>query len=379
MLTTVAALLLAAVPLGRPNPQALETFGRDLAADFGQGKDGLAARLDLGALLDRTLAPMSAPADFKRGFRGGALKSGYPVGKGLLTFLGPKGRLAFRRIQRVGDTDAVLLRAISEGGAFNYFQLLVARDGQGALRVVDMYSLSTGNLVSEDLRQIALMGLAESQQGLLDRLAGKERLLLSNAKVLKRMGEAQVAGRHAEAWQAWSELPRDLREDRIFLRQSVSVASNLDEAQYRRQLDRYLELFPQDPAAQVMAIDACFLRQDWACADQAIAGVERWLGAPDGWLLVLHGTVATSAGRRADARAAYRKAIEVEPALMEAYTNLLDLVMADKDWKATADLLVRLERDAGAELTDLGTVEGFRPFLASAEGKAYLRRRAGSK
>lgn len=370
-----AALFLAAVPIDRPTTQELEAFGRDIAADFAQGRDGLSTRLDFDAFLERVLAPLRADEDFKRDFRSGALRAGLPIGKALLTFLGPKGRVAFRRVDATRG-DVVYLRLISEKGAFNFVKLLVARDAKGALRVVDVYSLTSGNLTSEDVRQIAVMALAESRQGLLDRLAGSERLLLTNVKAVRRMGDASLAGRSAEAFQVWSELPRELRESRIFLLQSVSLAMAVGDDPYRRQVERYLQLYPKDPAARVIAIDACFLRRDWACADEAVSGVERWLGVADGWLLTLHGMVAVSAGRRADARAAYRRAIEVEPTLVEPYANLLDLVLADRDWKSTADLLGKLERDAGVVLDDLTQVESFRPFLASAEGKAFKRRRA---
>jgi hypothetical protein len=354
----------------------LADFGRALAADFTAGQDGLAGRFDLDALLDRSLQGLPAPEEFKRGFKEGLRKRGLPLGASVLQFLQGGGRLTFVKVSKNGGDPAVTLRALAASGGFNFMQFVVRDAGGGTLRVVDLYDIGRGNLVSEDLRRVALMALAEARQGSLDGLSGSDRGIIGNVRTFARMNEAQAAGRLADAYRIYETLPLELREERVFLRQSIMMAVKVDPATYRRQLDRFIQLFPQDPAAQVMAIDACFLREDWGCARGALDALERWLGEPDGWIEVLRGTVASSAKELAEARRHFERARLLEPGLPQATGSLLTVLLAQRDHAATARLLEELERRIGKPFPGVMDGAEFEGFRGSPEGKAFLAGRA---
>jgi tetratricopeptide (TPR) repeat protein len=371
ILAPAVALLLAAAPISQPELTAL---GNRIAADYAAGRDGLTQLLDVDGLLDRTLAGVPAPEDFLRGFRNGAKKTTIPMGANLLKEAKAGGTIAFRSLGRNGGEDVIRLRLLSSGGAFNYFELFTARGGGGALRVVDVYDLADGGTLSATIRRLALLALAEAKQGLLDRLGGKEQVFLKSAATIKKMSRARVEGRHAEVLSIYETLPREIQEEPVFMRQVVYASMELDQDKYRRAMERYIRRHPDDPAANVMAIDACFLRKDWAGANKAIDGVERHVGTDDGWLALLRGSVAKTAGDLAGARRHFEEATRREPALTQAHANLLDLALKAGDWAAAARALSGLEQ-AGQPIADLRKVEGFEGFVASKEGKAFLKRK----
>lgn len=367
----VVALLLAAAPITQPELTAL---GNRIAADYAAGRDGLTPLMDVDGLLDRTLVGVPASEDFLRGFRNGARKTTIPMGANLLKEAKAGGAIAFRSLGRNAGEDVIRIRLLSAGGAFNYFELFTARGGGGALRVVDVYDLADGGTLSANIRRLALMALAESKQGFLDRLGGKEQVFLKSAATIKKMTLARAEGRHAEVLSIYETLPREIQEEPVFMRQVVYASMELDQEKYRRAMERYIRRHPDDPAANVMAIDACFLRKDWAGAYKAIDGVERHVGTDDGWLALLRGSVAKTAGDLPGARSNFEQAVRREPALTQAHANLLDLALGARDWAAVARALAGLEQ-AGQPIADLRKVDGFEGFVASKEGKAFLKRK----
>lgn len=369
--TPLAVLLLAAAPVSQPELTAL---GSRLAADFAAGRDSLSALIDVDGLVERSLAGVEARGDFMRGFKAGAKKANIPMGANLLKEVKAGGTVTFRGLGRKGNDDVIRLRMISAGGAFNYFELVTVRGAGGAPRVVDVYDLAEGATFSSNIRRLALIALAEANMGLLDRLTGKEQVFLKNASVIKQLTAARVAGKHAEALAIYEKLPKEVQEEPVFMRQAVYAAMEVDEGRYRRAMERYIKAFPDDPAANVMAVDACFLRKDWPGALTAIDRIERYVGADDGWMEMLRGSVAKTAGDLKSARQHFALAAQREPAMSQAHANLLDLALTAKDWAGVASALTAMER-SGQAIADLRKVEGFEGFVASKEGKAFLNRK----
>ena len=370
----LTALLAASLCIG-PSPKELTDYGTAIVADFGEGKDGLITRVNMAALLDRSFKGVEVRSDFAKGFRQGAQEGGYQAGKVLLSYVKAGGTLAFRKPVTLDGEPAVQLRILNSDGSFNVFELVVSRRADGSLEVVDVFDLVQGEKTSQVMRRVALMTFSEADQGLVDRLMGKEQLFIKNASAVKEMNQAVRQGKNAEAAAVYMKLPKPLQDDRTFLRLYTQVTSALDEAEYTRALGRYIELYPEDPAAQVMAIDYYFMKKDWANVATTIDAVEKRIGADDGWLEVLRGNTALAAGNRQEAKEHFKKAAQREKALVQPYALLLNLSLEDKDYKETSRWLAAMETDAGIKLEDLRTVPEYKGFVASKEGRAFLKRK----
>jgi hypothetical protein len=370
-----AALVALAVLQAAPTPPEITTYGNAIVADFVAGKDGLVDRVDMGALLDRTFKGVDANTDFAKGFRTGAQRAGYQAGKTLLSYLKSGGSMAFRKPVTLDGEPAAQIRILNADGSFNVFELVVAKKADGSLEVVDVFDLVQGEKTSQVLRRLALMTFAEADQGLVDKLMGKEQLLIKNAGALKSMTEDIRAGKNAEAAAVYQKLPKELQDERTFLRLYAQVAFAVDEKEYSRALGRYLELYPEDPAAQVMAIDYHFLKKDWPKVAKTLDNVEKRVGTDDGWIEILRGNASIASGHRSEAKEHFKKAVAREKNMVQGYELLVGLSLEDKDWKETSKWLAAMETDGGIKLKDLSTVPEYKGFVGSKEGQAFLKRK----
>jgi tetratricopeptide (TPR) repeat protein len=218
------------------------------------------------------------------------------------------------------------------------------------------------------------MGLGEANQGLLDRLAGKEQVFLKNAEAMKQMGAALSAGRYAEVLERYDRLPRELQDVPVYMRHSVYAAAKVDEGRYKKAMDRYIRTFPDDPAGAVMAVDACFLRQDWEGVRRALEVVERRVGDDDGWIEVLRANVDIASGEYQRGMGHLGRALEREPGLAKVYPMAVGLALQQKDFAGVAKWLGAWEA-SGQKLADLSKAEAFQEFVASREGQAFLKRK----
>jgi tetratricopeptide (TPR) repeat protein len=159
------------------------------------------------------------------------------------------------------------------------------------------------------------MALAESKLGILDRLSGREQVLLKNAGAVRDLGVARREGRHADALAIYDRLPKALQEDPFVMRQAVFAAMEVDKERYRREMERYIRTFPDDPAAGVMALDVHFMAKEWEAASAAIDAIERFVGTDDGWMAILRGSVASSSGDADGAKRFFAEGFRREPAL----------------------------------------------------------------
>lgn len=257
-------------------------------------------------------------------------------------------------------------------GAFNFFELAVRKDASGALKVVDVWELTAGSLRSEDLRLVAVPVLGELEQGVLERILGKDQALTRHMADLRKMNEAVRDGRPAEAATVYTTLPKELQEHRLFLRAYIGAV--VDTPAYEGAMGRYLALYPTDTAALVMGIDYYFLKKNWPKCLAAISAVEKRAG-DDAWFDYLRASAATTQEDWALARKHLVAAIGKEPSLPQPYYSLIDVTLTQKKYAETAKWLDAAEKGAGVTFDIDEKTEGFTAFTASKEGKAWLKGR----
>jgi len=373
----LAPLLAAALVLGTgpARPDAAAALAAEIEHGMSRGEDALTPNLDFDALIDRTVAGLDLPRDFKEGFADGASRS-----KGLLASQiveGVKGGGSFRLL-RMHDVDGrrrALFRFILPNSGVNYFDAIFTSPGRGPVRVADVWVAGAGELLSQSFRRLVVMAAAEAKLGLLDRLAGRERLLLQNMPKLKGMNQALQARRFEEVMTTFESLPPELRRERAFLRVKIVAASNLGEERYLAAIEEFLGVHPEGADSVLMAIDGYFLRKQYPQALEALDRLDQQIGG-DPYIDVLRAATHLTAGDRPAARAAYQRAVEREPTRAEPYWSLVTMALEDRDHAAVVRWLDAVERDAGVGLKSPEELSAsYAGFLSSKEGKAWARRR----
>ncbi len=365
------ALVLSLTLCAAPTDAELTRFGQAIAFDFMAGQDGASSRMDLEALVDRSLSGVTLPDGFRKGFIKG-LKQGFDQSwRALATEVSNGGTVAYRRNVTLEGQPAVQLRVLYKSGAFNFVEFMVAKGATGELRIVDFYDLANGSLRSADMRMLALPVLGDLQLNVVERLLGKEQTMYKHLPALTRINNAMNAGKWEDVRTVWTGLPKDIQDHRLFLKPYIAALSTLDDAAYQKMMAHYLGLYPDDAAAQVMGIDFYYLRKKWPQCRTAIVAVEKRAGS-DAWFDMLRGSVALGEDKPAEVRKSLALALEKEPTLKDPYFMLIDLALGEKKWAEVSKWMLAAGDKLGVEF-DV-KAKGFEAFAASKEGKAYARR-----
>jgi predicted negative regulator of RcsB-dependent stress response len=371
------AIAISAVLSSAPATQAgeeFEAFARGVERGIAEGRAD-ALTLDIDSLAQRVTADIPAPEKFRTGFVNGMKSSG--VDRSLSKQLAESARAGgSTRLLRVRPTKGgarALYRVLNANGV-NYLDLHLERQGTAKIKIVDSDVFILGETLSESMRRLYLLALSDAKLGVLDQLMGKEREFLKNAHVLKEIQRLQQEKKHAEVIAAFEKLPASLRKERVFLLARLNAASALgDEKQYRRAIEDYEAALPGDPSLDLVSIDGHFLRKQY---DQALARVDRLDSrVKDPYLEFMRGSILLEKGDREGAKRRFRAAIAGEPTLQPPYWAIIAVVMKEKDFKSTAELLTSVEKDAGVELADLEEVPEFAEFVKSKEYRAWKKRR----
>lgn len=369
----VLAVALAAGPAA-PSTAELEGVGRDLAAQLSQGVDALGPLVNANAMADRAFAGVTLPKGFRDGFDRSFKSMGTKLGAMVTQSVKGGARLSFRKVVMLDGLPALQLRLLLPSGAFTILELALQRGAEGRFEVVDLYDLSAGELKSVEIRRLALAALAESDQSILDKLMGKEQLLIKHAADIQAMTASVTSGRYEDALRQYEALPKAVQEQRSVLRNGITAAAEVDTKKYEQAIGRYLTLYPNDAASNVMAIDFYFFRKRWADVEKAIGIVEARVGKDEPWFEVLRGSVAMEQHHDDDAKKHFVAAIARDKTFTDPYFVLMDLAKKEQRWADLAKWLEAIEADAHVELKDPATVEGNEAFVASKEGKAFLKR-----
>lgn len=357
----VLALALAADPSAE--------FARALEERIAAGTDALTPALDAEALLNRALEGIGGDEEFRAGYKKGAAGGMRALGEQLVANVKAGGGFKFLRLHAEGTKTFALFRSLQVSGV-NYLDLELSAPKGGPVRVVDIYVYDAGERLSDTQHHLLLVAVAERNQGLLDKLAGKEQVLLKNLPALTAMNTATREQRWDDVLRTFGTLPEPLRKEKLFLRLRLAAAMNVGGDTYVRAIEDLQKAWPNDPSSDMAAIDGALLKKKYGESLKAIDRLAARVGG-DAYLLVMRAGVYVTWGKRPEARKALELAISQEPDLLEPYWSLITFALEDKRFDDVARLLAGVEKTGKVALADLGTVPQYAEFAASEAGKRW--------
>ena len=345
-----------------------EAFARALVADVRKGDAAAVdARCDVAAALDAATKGLDASDPLVRNFRRGfAPKSGFGFGPVLKGIVDKGGSYALLRVRRVGGRPRALFRLLHNDGSLNYHDAELAGSPP---RIVDVHILLAGESVSELYRRMLMSALA-AQPGIVARMLGEKNEYGRALPALGAFSKLLREEKYAELWAAYDGLPAILKKDKHVLYLRCLAGPQIGPAESLRAFEDYRAAFPDDPCLELICVDPLIAAMKYPEALEAVDRLERRLGG-DPYLHVLRANIHTLREDPAQAVKHCRQAIAAEKTLAPAYEALLGLLLHAKEFKATAETLDAYERDAGVELNDLSTIEGYGDFLKSDAGRAW--------
>jgi len=268
----------------------------------------------------------------------------------------------------------VLFRMLQANGGANYQDYQLVRRASGDVAVCDLYMAMSGEESSQTMRRALLPVFAHADRGLVDRLTGKESEYIRNLPKIVKFYETGNSGQYREALRLYSELPEGIQKDWNLLILRLRYAQGAGEAEYKDALGAIENAFPDDPSKDLVMIDAHFYRKDFAKIVECASRLERRLGG-DAHLASIQVVALGNLGRMAEARALAESAMKSEPDLPSIHWAAVKISLDEKNYKETARLLLRLEKDLGVGIADLTTLPDYAGFVKSAEYGEWLAER----
>ncbi|MBN1204320.1 MAG: hypothetical protein JXB05_05295 [Myxococcaceae bacterium] len=374
-------LVLATTP---PPPPALSKVDPVYHAFAEELERGITAReggaiddhVDADRLFARTTQGITAPKKFEEGFKKGLRERGLQFGKQLVGSMDDSSSFRLLRVRTVPGATRALFRSASDSG-LNYFDFDLARTQTGEVVIVDIYPYISGEYLSETMRRVYLASMADLEQGLLDKLMGKEQEFLKDLPKMQEMMRLIQEKKFPEALAAYGKMAPSVRKQKQILLMRRIAAEQVGEAEYQKAITEIEQAFPGDPALDLVSIDGHILRKDYAAALRSIDRLDKRVKDP--YLQFLRGSVVLGKGDVPEAQKYFQAAIHEDVTLTDAWWALIGLSLQEKQYAETARLLTAIEREVGVELADLRGIEQYEGFVKSAEGKAWLKKRTPKK
>ena len=269
-----------------------------------------------------------------------------------------RGRFRYLKVVMRDGEPRPLIRRWNDVG-INYHELVLGKDADGEIRIVDVWTLSSGELISETFRQL-LIGTMKQADG----------FVLNDAfQVVRRMANAQ----NFVGILAYMEtLPDDIAEERLLMVLRLQAATRVGEEAYAEAVEDYRQTFgDDDPSLAMLEAEILSLAGN---VDGAIAAVDRVDAYVDGdpTLECLRSMIYSNAGQIGAAKAAATRAVERAPDWPDGHWQVIDYALLEQDYDEVLRRLRALHQ-LGAEVEDLRINPHFDAFRQTPQHEQWQR------
>ncbi len=297
-----------------------------------QAESGADQQIDWDSLLNRASSGLNMNPKSLAAFNGG-------VKKGVsLNGLVPQIRAAVKqggsykhlRTHQTAEGTRVTMRLIMAEGGMNYHDYLL-QDVNGRVNAVDINIAATGEDMSQTFRRLMIPLIAHDNRGVLDRLSGKEGLLVKHLGDMEKAVKCLQEGQHQQALQTLNSLPMELQNEKFFLVLQIAAAQGAnDEAATQRVIERMRAQYPSDPATALFSLDYYFVNKDYSKTIATLKQLDQSVGG-DANLWCMMAGILLQTKDIPGAKAAVEKAISMEPDLLTCYWNRVAIAVEEED------------------------------------------------
>jgi len=281
------------------------------------------------------------------------------------------GSYKLLRLHVVDGRARALFRVIGSAGV-NYHDILVSRSPDGRLVMEDMYIFLTGEMLSQTMRRTVIPLLAETRRGILAGLRDSEKTYVANLPKIRALMAALRAKDGRQVVTIYKNLPREIRDQKVFLLMYIQGASLADDDEYTTAITAYRKLFPTDAAVDFLSIDYFLLKKEYDESLRCVEKVDQSVGG-DPYLHSLRANVLIQATRLKEARGEADKAIELEPTLTDSYWTRITVALKEKNHIDTLRWLKKLVEATDEKITDLTTLDDYADFVKSPQHEEWRK------
>ncbi len=264
-------------------------------------------------------------------------RTGEGFARKLIANLQPGVRFDLLRVRRSADGPVAVYRLLGEPG-MNYYLMTLERTEGGEVAVRDYSVVMDGMPIGETVRRNILEGEAAFGPAARSKLKERDRNAISALEQSGAFVKLANDGKHAEALEAYRKLPPDIRAERMTHFVAVHCALQVNEVEFAKEFTAFRDAMPNDPSLLFMSLSFHESRGEHQEYLKAIDAIEAVVGA-DPHLDVLRSRSYHRQGKGEEAVATAEKAARLDPTLGEAYWQLAELRLAQKEFAKVASAL----------------------------------------
>lgn len=362
------------VPSAAVTESDAQVFVTELERAAASGNTSTFNRLiNYRSIIDRAISDVDVPQTMKNQFRLGALKSSSQITTQILQAVKAGGTYKVVNHRAENGQRSVLFRLNAETGLNYHLFELIKVDGE--TRAGDLFVALTGEYVSSSLRRVFVPLAQQANRSLLDRLLGKEKVMVKHWPTIEKLRRAFQSGQYQVGMSHFNKLPPELQREKfvLILRFQAASANPLGQ-EYSDAIGAFRTAHPDSVAANFMAIDYFVLKKEYAKSLEAVEVLNEFTQG-DPYLNVMRGNLTLLSGDASGAQKLLSPMLDDPEFGNEATTLYLDVVLALGDHQGTLETLLALEAKHGLQFPrTLRGAEGFEAFAKSPQHKDFQNR-----
>ncbi len=337
--------------------------------------------LDMREWLQIVESGVSLPEAFRQSFEA-AIITHFGFGPALAFQMKHGGKYTLLGVRKISGQNRAVFRFRSATGSVNYNEWVLMHGPEGRVVATDIFSVTSGELVSVTVRRNMLLFLAKMQPTLWQRLTGQESAILAPAMQCEHSQHLLVTGHNRAFLADLAKLPASLRNSRSLLLEKVEAIDALYGAntpKYARRFQSavltYQRAFPDDPAAALMDIDYLYSTHQFRKEAEINIRISKSVGG-DPYQIMLAAAAESKIGTPAAMAQSQKyadQAIHGVPSLKQAYWIDISISLQRHNFKQVTRTFLAVRKQFHLHLMPLTGLAEYAEYVKSPEYAKYLR------
>lgn len=340
---------------------------------FNQKVEYINELFDINGIIDKILIKSDDKyvKDFNYGFRNGLMRK-FNFGQKMLQAIGKDGNFDFLRSKINSKGEYHLLFRMSGEIGLNYVEFKMD-EIEGKPMIVDVYYYMSGEYITKTLSDIYKAGLS-AKPSVLEKLFKTS--IIDDFRKLKRARDLATEGKLNEAFNVYQAISSEGKKQKSILLFGMQIASEINDEDYKKIIQQYEEMFPNDPSLYLISIDGAYMNENYDRVLNLIRKLESAVGG-DPYLNSLRTNVYYAKGDLKNALKHGHLMIDYYPLSAESYTSLMTIYIELKDYNEAVRVLDRFVKAFGVTREDIkqGMIEDYPEFVKTEEYKFWLNQK----
>ncbi|WP_145425698.1 tetratricopeptide repeat protein [Symmachiella dynata] len=276
------------------------------------------------------------------------------------------GAFDLLRLHVVDGERRMLLRSANREMRLRYLDVVVGRNEQGQPKILDIYLMSSGELISTILRReiICIFQLMSTETIENVKLDDEQNDFCKNHVIIHEMFQATTTGDFDEASRIYAALPDSIKTLKYVMLARLQAAWKHSDDAYLDACSEFRKVHSNDPCVDFATWSSYFLKKDHA---ESLAAIDRIDQAVHGdpYLAVVRAYITLDAGDVEKAAQFADQAIAADHTFIDAYWVKVRAALDKNDFQHAYELLCWLEDECRMEFDDLASLPECADFIKS--------------